>query len=299
MTLVTEVVPPAKRKSAIVLSRLAINLGLSIGPALAGFIVAPRVPGTPAERGQFLALFLIDAGANLATALILWMTRLPRGEHAQVPQPPRAGLLADPRLRLLFIATTLNAIVFWQIESSFALYLKEHLHLAMTLLGRRFESEEIYGLTITLNGLMIVLLEVELNLLTHRWPQRRTLVVGALLVAIGFGGMAIAHGVPMIALNVALFTFGEMFLMPAVATYAISIAPPLRRGSYMGVVTLCFGTGFAIGPWLGTNLLARCGPVVLWSAALLVGCASAWCYSRLDEPPPSVEGEEAAEVAAA
>lgn len=292
MTLVTEVVPPAKRKNAIVLSRLAINLGLAVGPALAGFIVAPRSGATLATREQFHALFLIDAGSNLAAALILWMTPLPRGEHAGVPPPARAGLLSDPRLRLLFLATTLNAIVFWQFETSLALYIKEHLRLTMTLAGRLFQSEEIYGLTITLNTLLIVLLEVELNLMTHEWPQRRNLVIGALLVALGFGGMAVAHGVAMIATNVVLFTFGEMFLMPAVANYAVSIAPPLRRGSYMGVVTLCYGVGFAIGPWAGTGVLARFGPVVLWSATLVVGSLAAWCYSRLEEPPLVVEGDE-------
>jgi MFS family permease len=296
MTLVTEVVPPAKRKSAIVLSRLAINLGLAIGPAVAGFIVAPQAGATAATPGQFHALFLIDAASNLAAALILWGTRLPRGEHAEVQPPPRVGLLADRRLRLLFVATTLNAIVFWQFESSLSLYIKEHLKLTMTLLGRLFQPEEIYGLTITLNTILIVLLEVELNLKTHHWPQRRNLVLGALLVALGFGGMAVAHGVAMIALNVALFTFGEMFLMPAVATYAISIAPPLRRGSYMGAVTLCYGVGFAIGPWLGTSVLARCGPVVLWSLTGAVGVLAAWCYSRLDEPPLVVEGGEETEV---
>jgi MFS family permease len=104
--------------------------------------------------------------------------------------------------------------------------------------------------------------------------------------------MAIAHGVAMIATNVVLFTFGEMFLMPAVANYAVSIAPPLRRGSYMGVVTLCYGVGFAIGPWAGTGVLARFGPVVLWTMALVVGCFSALCYSRLAEPPLLQEGEE-------
>lgn len=292
MTLVTEVVPPSKRKSAIVLSRLAINLGLAIGPALAGFIVAPRAGAALATPAQFHKLFLIDAGSNLAAALILWMTPLPRGEHSGVVPPPRAGLLSDPRLRLLFLATTLNAIVFWQFETSLSLYIKEHLRLTMTVAGRLFQSEEIYGLTITLNTLLIVLLEVELNLATHDWPQRRNLVIGALLVALGFGGMAIAHGVAMIATNVVLFTFGEMFLMPAVANYAVSIAPPLRRGSYMGAVTLCYGVGFAIGPWAGTSVLARFGPVTLWTMALVVGSLSALCYSRLAEPPLHEEGEE-------
>jgi MFS family permease len=293
MTLATEVVPASKRKHAIVLLRLSVNLGLAIGPAVAGFIVAPRAGRSEATAGQVLALFLIDAGSNLAAALILWLTRLPRGEvHGGAPAA-RAGLLGDPRLRLLFVAATLNAIVFWQHESSLALYIKEILALHLTAFGRLLQPEEIYGFTITLNTILIVLLEVELNTRTHHWPQRRSLVLGSALVALGFGGMAFAHGAGAIALNVVLFTFGEMFLMPALSNYAISIAPPLKRGTYMSALTLSFGTGFAIGPWLGTTILHRCGAPPLWGGALLVGLVATLCFARLPEPPAehSAEGE--------
>jgi len=291
MALVTEVVPPEKHKSAIVLSRLAINLGMAIGPALAGFLVAPRGEAKIATGGQFLALFLIDASSNFAAAAILWLTRLPRGAAHATDAPGAAhaegrgrALIADPRLRLLFAATALNAIVFWQHDSTLALYIKDYLHLTLDVFGHVFKAEEIYGFSITLNTLLIVLVEVELNFATHHWPQRRNLVIGALLVSFGFGGMAFAHGVGAIAVNVVLLTFGEMFLMPAITTYVLAIAPPRRRGSYMGVLTLSFGAGFSIGPWLGTRLLHHFGPPTLWTTVLCIGLVSAFCYSLLPEP---------------
>jgi MFS family permease len=273
MALVTEVVPPESTERDR-LSRLAINLGMAIGPALAGFLVAPRGEAKIATGGQFLALFLIDASSNFAAAAILWLTRLPRGAahatEAAHPEGRGRALIADPRLRLLFVATALNAIVFWQHDSTLALYIKDYLHLTLDVFGRVFKAEEIYGFSITLNTLLIVLVEVELNFATHHWPQRRNLVIGALLVSFGFGGMAFAHGVGAIAVNVVLLTFGEMFLMPAITTYVLAIAPPRRRGSYMGVLTLSFGAGFSVGPWLGTRLLHHFGPVVLWTTMLAI-----------------------------
>lgn len=287
MALVTEVVPPEKHKSAIVLSRLAINLGMGIGPALAGWIVAPRGDRLVATNGQFLAIFLIDAGSNLAAAAILWLTRLPRGAAAPPARARPDGrgrlLLADPRLRMLFVATVLSAVVFWQIDSSLALYIKES-QLTVTAFGRVFKAEEIFGFSITLNTLLIVLCEVELNFATHHWPQRRIMVIGALLAALGFGGMAFARSVGVIAFNVVLYTVGEMFLFPAVTTYALAIAPPERRGSYMGVLTLSFGAGFSIGPWFGTRLLHHYGPTTLWPVMFGVGLLSTLCYARLPEP---------------
>lgn len=295
MALVTEVVPVEKHRSAIVLSRLAINLGMGIGPALAGWIVAPRGDQRIATNGQFLALFLIDAGSNLAAAAILWLTRLPRGGTAALPRARPQGrglvLLADPRLRMLFVATVLSAVVFWQIDSSLALYIKES-NLTVAAFGRVFKAEEIFGLSITLNTMLIVLCEVELNFATHHWPQRRNMVIGALLAAAGFGAMTFARSVGVIAFNVVLYTVGEMFLFPAVTTYALAIAPPERRGSYMGVLTLSFGAGFSIGPWIGTRLLHHYGPTTLWPVMFGVGLLSTFCYARLPEP-----GSHAAEAA--
>ena len=287
MALVTEVVPPEKHRSAVVLSRLAVNLGMGVGPALAGWIVAPRGELRVATSGQFLALFLIDAGSNLAAAAILWLTRLPRGAAAPAPAHPDGrgrALGADPRLRLLVLATALNAIVIFQHDSTQARYIKDHLQLTVNAFGRVFKAEEIYGFSIALNTILIVLFEVELNFATHHWPQRRNLVIGAVLVAFGFGGMVFAHGVVAIAINVVLLTIGEMFLMPAVTTYVLAIAPPQRRGSYMGALTLAFGAGFSVGPWLGTRLLHHYGPTTLWLSVLGVGLLSTFCYAKLPEP---------------
>ena len=140
-------------------------------------------------------------------------------------------------------------------ESAFSSWLHR---LTVTAFGRVFKAEEIFGFSITLNTLLIVLCEVELNFATHHWPQRRNMVIGALLAALGFGGMAFARSVGVIAFNVALYT--------------------------VGVLTLSFGAGFSIGPWIGTRLLHHYGPTTLWPVMFGVGLLSALCYARLPEP---------------
>src|SRR3954468_3805534 len=61
---ITHVVPPEQRKPAYALNRLAINLGMSIGPALGGFLAAV----------SFRAMFLVDSATTLIAGTVLTVT---------------------------------------------------------------------------------------------------------------------------------------------------------------------------------------------------------------------------------
>jgi MFS family permease len=145
----------------------------------------------------------------------------------------------------------------------------------------------------TLNTLMIVALEVPLNNATAHWSHRRSLTLGALLYAIGFGSFALASGPAGVFAAVAVWTFGEMILMPGSAAYAAEIAPAGRRGEYMGLYTMSFSFAFSVGPWLGAMLLDIHGPQMLWGAAFLSGCISTLLMSRIGLKTNHAKGNSA------
>jgi MFS family permease len=65
------------------------------------------------------------------------------------------------------------------------------------------------------------------------------------------------------------------------SSYAADLAPADRRGEYMGFYAMAFGLAFAIGPWLGTEILDRLGAGFLWSAMFGLGIVSAASMWRL------------------
>ena len=127
-------------------------------------------------------------------------------------------------------------------------------------------------------------LEVPVNIATAHWPHRRTLALGALLFGVGFGGLALAWDIWSVAATVVIWTFGEMFFFPGMAAYLTDIAPPSRRGEYMGLSQMIMGLAFTVGPWGGMLLLARFGGGVLWGTMFLLGAGAALIMARLDEP---------------
>lgn len=122
-----------------------------------------------------------------------------------------------------------------------------------------------------------------MNIAMAHWTHRRALTLGTFLIAAGFGAMALADGMLTAALTVVIWTFGEMITLPAAAAYMGQIAPPARRGEYMGLYQMTFGLAFIIGPWLGLQLYDHFNAHILWGAMFGIGLIGTLMMGRLRE----------------
>jgi MFS family permease len=259
---ITHVVSAEQRKPAYALNRLAINLGMSIGPALGGFLAAV----------SFRAMFVVDAGTTILAGVVLtllpWQKAtggsLDMKDGMNSPADARS-LVHDKRLLIFLVATFLVGIVFFQHESALPLYLVQYLS----------QSPAFYGMLFTINTLLIVALEVPLNRATAHWPNAWALFMGCMLFAIGFGSLAFVTSATGVVVTVVFWTFGEMMLFPAMAAHLGEIAPIERRGAYMGAYSMSLSVALASGPWLGTQLLASTGPIGVWSIMFVLGALAA------------------------
>jgi MFS family permease len=287
MALVSDLVPPDQRKVAFALSRLAVNLGMSIGPAMGGILAL----------FSFHWLFFVDGATSLLAGIVLALAPWPAMARKKVHEPqwdspedlgremevegsapvaathPVADLRAFRNRRMLYFLAAMipTQVVFFQLGSTLPLFLVRNLHLSASLFGTVF----------TLNTLIIVAMEVPLNTAMANWTHRRTMTLGALLYAIGFGSYAIVTGPRGVFAAVIIWTFGEMILLPGSAAYAAEIAPEGRRGEYMGLYSMSYNVAFSLGPLMGAAILEHWGARTLWSAAFVSGCVSAALMSRI------------------
>ena len=181
-------------------------------------------------------------------------------------------MLRDSRAVVFLTGVFLMAVVFYQHEGAMPLFLVRDLHY----------RESFYGILFAVNTLLIVVLEVPLNLAMEAWSHRWTLVLGAVLFAVGFGSMAVLHSVPGLLAAAVVWTFGEMIAMPASGAYAADIAPPGRAGQYAGAYASAFSLAILVGPWAGTIALERFGGTVLWWGVLVVGLAGAGVLALME-----------------
>jgi MFS family permease len=253
--LIADLTPPGQRVTAFAMYRLAINAGWALGPAVAGLL---------AER-SFTLLFVIDAFTSAAFGAIAFFA-LPQGLRSSGGGVPRVralpAILADaPFLRLL-LATLAIAIAIFQSMSTVALHVRDAGHPA-----------HVYGMLMSLNGVLIITLELALTTLTRRFPTRGVLALGVALTAGGFALTGLASSLPALAATLVVWTMGEMLFQPMAGAHVADLAPEAMRGRYQAAFGMCFSLGLVIAPTLGTALYSR-SEALLWGMCALLGVAS-------------------------
>jgi predicted MFS family arabinose efflux permease len=275
MSALSSAAAPEQRKAAIALNRLGVNLGMSIGPAVGGFLALVSFP----------LLFVVDGLTSLAAAGVLSLLLRPEDvrlvAHAahsssdeesngsavrpSTSPPVHPGVWRDRTALIFLVAMVLVGLVFTQHQGAMSVYLVRDLHY----------RESFFGALFAVNTLMIVALEVPLNLAMAHWPHRRALILGMLLTGIGFGAMGIAKSVAPLVATVVIWTFGEMITFPVGTAYLADLAPRGRMGEYMGAYSSTFSLSVIIGPWAGTAALDRFGSAATWAGVFVCGLLAA------------------------
>jgi len=135
-------------------------------------------------------------------------------------------------------------------------------------------SAATYGAVLSLNGALIVFCELPLTALTRRFPARKVMALGYVLIGAGFGLNYFAQSVPALVACMALFTLGEMFALPMASAYVADLAPPHMRGRYMGVNGMTWAMALILGPVAGMKLFAF-SSATYWGVCALLGVFAA------------------------
>jgi MFS family permease len=270
--LLADLVPAANRVTAYSAYRMAINAGFAFGPATAGFI---------AGHGYFW-LFAGDAGTSVLFGIVA-LIALPEVLH-----PPERGagwaessraLLGDRRLHRILIASFLIAVIFFQMSSTFGL----------AVMGAGF-SPKVYGALLSLNGALVVFIELPLTTVSRRFQPIAAMALGYLVIGVGFGLGAVAGTLAGFAACILVFTMGEMFAMPVASAYVAGLSPPHMRGRYMGTYGLTWTLAQVLSPGLGMALFSA-SPTSFWLAGGALGISAAViAYQGRPSPAPGLQG---------
>jgi len=273
--LLGDLVAPEQRMAAFGMYRFAINLGFAAGPATAGFL---------ADR----SFFLLFAGDALTSAVygVVALFALPhglRGMQKEEKLTEAVRVAIHDRAFVLFLMATLCVTwIEFQLHSTLPLYIQS--------LGFRTST---YGMLISLNGVMIVFLELAIISWTQHLPPRPLIALGYLLTGIGFALTGFAQAIPALIVTVVIWTIGEMIYGPVTGAYVTSLAPERYRGRYMGMWILTWSVGMLLGPYLGT-LLYQYNHASLWIACFLAGTAGAALSLVKPQRTPPASPERAA-----
>jgi MFS family permease len=266
--LVADVVTDDQRISAFGLQRMGTNLGWAIGPALGGVLTLAVPYG--------VVFYVAAAGMIAAGAMTLDIADpvapsvRPAAERGELRTALREAA-RDPLLRILLAGTFLSALLQTQMFSTFGIYMTDELGL----------SKADVGLLYTLNGGVVLVLQVPALELLRRIGIGRALPWASLIDTIGFGLIGAGSGFAGGALAMITLTCGEVLFNPAHQTAVAESADPARRGRAYGIVAFVQMVGIAAAPLLGGALLDTIGDrhAAMWLAIAGIGAAQTACFA--------------------
>jgi MFS family permease len=260
--LLADLVPPEDRIVAYSAYRLALNAGWALGPATAGLLA----------RYSYLYVFIGEAVTCALFGVLAWFA-LPKGVRSDSKESGWGVALRRIRndsgyLRVVFSYLGIGFVLF-QVMTTFGVHVRE--------MGF---SETDYGMFLSLNGVLIVILELPITSVTRRVRAGLAVAFGYSLIGLSMVVLTIAKDHGMIISSMVLLTFGEMISFPVALTYVANRAPANMRGPYMGTVGFVWSIALIVAPWTGLKLL-QIDPALLWGFCAVAATCSGFLVFRI------------------
>ncbi|WNM20412.1 MDR family MFS transporter [Flavobacterium capsici] len=238
---------PENRTRALTLVRLAINLGFAAGPALGGLIIM-----TIGYKGLFWA----DGATCIVAILIFAFTVKEKTKSKYIDKKDPDNVLTHSVFKdkpfWVFLGTCLiTGILFFQLFTTIPLYHKEQFNLT------EFQT----GLLLTLNGLLVFLLEMPIvsYIERNKINKIKVVTIGSLAMAISLFLMLINTWAGILIIMMLFMTFAEMFAFPFSNSIAMSRAPKGHEGRYMAIYTMSFSLAHILSANTGMQIIEHFG----------------------------------------
>ena len=240
---------------AVSLMRMSFNLGIAVGPAIAGLLIEEygyrlifQIDGlTCFVAGLFLIAFVTDRKPPKVDEDLLDVV----SEPTSTKSPYR-----DASFMAFIFFTFLMLVSFFQILFTVPLFMTESLGY----------TEKHVGYFYAANGLLIFFTEMPLvHYLEQKYDNFQVMKMGALMM--GAAILIFVFPLPSLILMtfyVVFVSFGEIINFPFIASTSMDRADKNNIGQYMSVNTVVFSLALIVAPILGTYILDHMGYSVLF-----------------------------------
>ena len=273
--MIADVLPPERRQEGFGVTRVAMNLGVVIGPAVAGIALG--------YGATFRELFLSAAAGCVFMVVIMaiWI-RESRPASALLPgrhtdRHGRSGyrIVLHDKVFLIFCAVAvLPVFCIGNFGSIYAVYVTDYI-------GLPYRE---WGFLLALNAGIVALVQYPLVSALRRRNRMTLLAISSALLAVGIGGSAFAGPLWSLVFLITVMSVGETLLSPVASAEVSDLAPEAVRGRYMGVWTVVWNGGAALGPAFAGVAMDHIGARQAFVVLLVVGLIGAVLFLMLAPP---------------
>lgn len=263
--MIADLVEPRRREEVYGLSYMLANVGTIFGPLIGGFI---------AGTSGYSVIFIYATIFTIVCAVIILMLikeSYSVSESSNVRLGQLTRVFKDKLFMVFCFAGALTNVVYSQLYGLLSVY-TAHLGFDPSFLGLLF----------SVNGAMVVTLQIPIRKATMRIGSTRAFIVAQILYAAGFAYFMLSRDLFQFLTGVVVLTLGEIIFFPASSGFVADLSPADMRGRYMALLGLFFGTGGSVGSLIGFTLydiLPNKG--IIWGILGTVGFATLIGYLYL------------------
>lgn len=276
---VADRVPPSQRARYMGMMGTAVGLGFIFGPSIGGLLSRPELPELP---------FLVGAGLSALNWVMayFWLPESHRPTHVVGPQAPRPSLLKAlgkrefwrTQLGVLVLVSFGFYIAFAAMESTFALFTEAEFSWTARETGKFF----------SLVGVVIVLVQgLVVGRAVASFGERRTLIAGLCLLAVGFMGAALMPFGWLLPIVAVFIAGGNGLIMPSLNALISRNSTSETQGVNIGLTQSAGALGRIVGPMIAGGMFEAVAPAApMASAAAMAACVAVVAFMMIHEVRP-------------
>ncbi|MBT3337852.1 MAG: MFS transporter [Anaerolineae bacterium] len=257
--MLTDLLPEEKHADGFGIMRVVMNLSVAIGPAIGGFLAAQ----------SYLLLFGADAVSSVITAIAFYFLVAETLPQAKTEEDKEEKIsFADSFRGYLIVLKDRAFILFMGISMIVTIvYMQMYGALPVFLRDVHNIPEAGFGMIMSLNATMVVLLQFAITRKMGKRPPMLMMALGAIIYAIGFSMYGFVNEYAMFMLAMVIITIGEMVVTPVAQALVAKFSPEEMRGRYMAVFGISWLIPGAIGPLLAGLIMDNGDPRWVWYAS--------------------------------
>jgi len=243
--ILADVLSPEDRQRGFSLSYLGINIGVALGPIVAGFLF-----------NHFLIMIFIGDALTSAIAVLLVALRI----KESLPTEGRDEVLSREEahatgsvLSVLIKRPILLAFLFFNIFLS-ASYIQVSFSFPL-ILGALFgtDAAPIFGSLMSFNAIVVIVMTLAITKFSTHFRPITNIAIASSSYIVGFGFIGMITHLPLFWVTTFIWTLGEILMSINFGVFIVNQTPQNFRARFNAVSSL----SFAVGSILGTAIVGQ------------------------------------------
>ncbi len=265
--IIADVLPSDKRQQGYSLSYLGINIGVALGPVVAGFLF-----------NNYLPLIFIGDSVTSFLAVALMMRHIK--ESLPGHDSDQSGSEHERRengtlLKVLFRRPRILAYMI--INLFFSAVYAQHVFGLPIVLNDIFgpDGPRYYGSVMSFNAVTVLIITLFITRATHKWHPLAAVTLAGILYAAGFGMIGLIEDISMFFLSTFIWTIGEILIVTNSGVFIANYAPQNFRARFNAVMSLSWYGGAILGTAAMGTVMDAIGIRGVWLFIFIFGLCGA------------------------